>query len=377
MRAIAAILVMVLHIAEVARTLPYAKTHGAWVLPAVQYFDSGRIGVALFFIISGFVIPSSLVYGQSSAAFWTRRFFRLYPLFWLSIPLAVVTTWWLWDKPVSAAQVIANATMIPGPLGYRPIQGLYWTLAAELCFYVMCWLLFLGGILRNAKVLAAMSAAFALLFFLQLNCLTGPLRSACTIMPAHVLGWEWGFNLGHFSLMFLGALLRVGYEGKLTTSEAVALGGILAFWLVVFPLLGATIYSPQAAADLIRRHASYPIALTLFLILAFLWPITFRPMVWLGKVSYSLYLLHPAVLYLFIRLAANYWPTIKIDMGWWVLILSALTVGVSALTYRYVEEPANRLGARLAKSFALRSVGLASTTTSQSPHAPAGVPTVG
>ncbi len=354
MRAIAALLVMVLHFAEMLRVLPYAKTHGTWLLKSTEHFDSGRIGVSLFFLISGFVIPSSLVEGYSSKAFWIRRFFRLYPMFWVSIALAIVTVWWLWGKPVSLSLVAANATMVPGPLGFVPIQGLYWTLAAELVFYLMCWLLFLAGVLRNAKVLAGIAAIFASLFYAYVNCSNRHLSGACYLVPADLLGTEWGFNLGHFSLMFLGALLRAGYERKLTTLEAVCLGAILAFWLLIHPLAGAAIYNQERAAGVLRLHGSYPIAVCLFLVLNYMLPITARPLVWLGKVSYSLYLLHPIVLYLFVRMAVLYWPTIRIGTVTWTLLLTLVTIVLSALTFRYVEQPANRLGSRLAKSLAWR-----------------------
>src|SRR5258707_707541 len=48
----------------------------------------GQAGILVFFMISGFVIPLSLEVGMSNATFWRRRFFRLFPVYWLSIGLA-------------------------------------------------------------------------------------------------------------------------------------------------------------------------------------------------------------------------------------------------------------------------------------------------
>jgi peptidoglycan/LPS O-acetylase OafA/YrhL len=155
--------------------------------------------------------------------------------------------------------------------------------------------------------------------------------------------------------MFLGAFLRVAYECRLTVIEATVLGAILSFWLFIYPLAGAAIYGGERAPIILRMCGAYPIAVALFLTLAYVTPIAARPMVWLGKISYSLYLLHSVILYLFVRLAMLYWPKIHLGTVGWVVLLSAATIGLSASTFRYVEEPANRLGACLAKSLAMRS----------------------
>jgi peptidoglycan/LPS O-acetylase OafA/YrhL len=53
-----------------------------------QYFNIGRFGVTLFFLISGFIIPYSLERGGSIRNFWIGRFFRLYPVYWISLLLS-------------------------------------------------------------------------------------------------------------------------------------------------------------------------------------------------------------------------------------------------------------------------------------------------
>lgn len=74
LRGIAAIFVVILH------NLLESVTFG--------YFDIGKIGGAIFFLISGFVIPISL-YKKSIKQFIVGRFFRLYPAYGASILLAI------------------------------------------------------------------------------------------------------------------------------------------------------------------------------------------------------------------------------------------------------------------------------------------------
>ena len=85
LRAIAALLVVWRHaegILLVDRTTEFAKL-------VFSFIDPGRAGVVLFFAISGFVIPSSLrgKLTDGTRNFVIRRFFRLYPAYWLSIPI--------------------------------------------------------------------------------------------------------------------------------------------------------------------------------------------------------------------------------------------------------------------------------------------------
>src|SRR5690348_14184757 len=62
--------------------------HGLGPVPGAARL--GQVGVLLFLIVSGFIIPASLEQGGSNATFWLRRFFRLFPLYWLSIALGYV-----------------------------------------------------------------------------------------------------------------------------------------------------------------------------------------------------------------------------------------------------------------------------------------------
>src|SRR6218665_1482104 len=90
MRAIAALLVVWVHIAE---TLAPVAGERGWVYDVARELNVGGIGVTMFFLISGFVIPSSLrddrPRGEELRVFAIRRFFRLYPAFWFSLPFAL------------------------------------------------------------------------------------------------------------------------------------------------------------------------------------------------------------------------------------------------------------------------------------------------
>ena len=108
------------------------------VFPEAQaYFAFGRLGVDLFFLISGFVICMS-AWDRSLRDFFISRVTRLYPMYWISVVLAACVIF-LTDTPFGHANprvIFANLTMLQQPLGVKNLDSVYWTLWPELCFYL-------------------------------------------------------------------------------------------------------------------------------------------------------------------------------------------------------------------------------------------------
>jgi peptidoglycan/LPS O-acetylase OafA/YrhL len=76
----------------------------------LDYFDWGRFGVVLFFLISGFVIPYSFSGQAPLRKFVVSRLFRLYPAFWLSV-LGTVAVIYFSGGIINVRQVLANLSM--------------------------------------------------------------------------------------------------------------------------------------------------------------------------------------------------------------------------------------------------------------------------
>jgi len=153
-RGIAAFAVLVQHTSETLWPSINWATH--------QYVNVGRFGVLAFFLVSGFIIPFSLERGASVRRFWIGRFFRLYPLYWVSLIAILVIYQFQHDAltPDFQAHTVFNAivnfTMIQELVGVPHAIGLYYTLTVELVFYALCAVLFAAGLLsrsvRNAWV---------------------------------------------------------------------------------------------------------------------------------------------------------------------------------------------------------------------------------
>jgi len=129
----------------------------AWGIPVSQVFPNfsgvtafGAFGVQLFFIISGFVILLS-AWGRSVGEFTASRVGRLFPGYWVGVALTSLLL--LVVRPsgvdITITQSLVNLTMLQDPLGVDHIDGVYWTLWAELKFYLIMGVLIAVGITRN------------------------------------------------------------------------------------------------------------------------------------------------------------------------------------------------------------------------------------
>ncbi|QTE30221.1 acyltransferase family protein [Pengzhenrongella sicca] len=144
----------------------------AWGQSPAQVFPNfgewavyGALGPELFFVISGFVILMT-AWGKSVSDVVASRVARLFPAYWAAVLLTGVLLLWLWPggKEVTPGQVAVNLTMLQSLFDVGNVDGVYWTLWAELRFYALILLLVGVGITRRrVMACAALWPAAALL----------------------------------------------------------------------------------------------------------------------------------------------------------------------------------------------------------------------
>jgi peptidoglycan/LPS O-acetylase OafA/YrhL len=348
LRALAALLVVIAHSAEIAIRYPAMPSALDSAIASVAHqADLGRIGVIAFFCISGYLIPMTLrgAGGGGALSFAIRRATRIYPAFWVSL-LAILATLWLgFGRVFPPDQIAAHATMIPIALGNDAVMGHYWTLEVELAFYVLCAVAFLLGVTRSGAVLLALS-----LCFLALAVIIDPriaprigLGSGATAMTRVAC-----LGLG---LMFWASALRLMREGLMPSRwrrrAVIALGGLFAG---VLTLAGLAFAAMGVTGDLTRQLLGTGFGVALFLG-AFLVKGAPGFALALGRWSYSIYLFHPVPLYALHAAAANgTFGTIPSGIVVpAILAVGALTIAISAIVHRLVEAPAMASGHAWAK----------------------------
>jgi peptidoglycan/LPS O-acetylase OafA/YrhL len=149
LRFIAATMVVVYHYAYRPAVGGVVDTQ---VYGGLQDFAAyGYLGVQLFFLISGFVIVWSAA-GRRPLQFLRSRFLRLYPMFWVGVALTLIAVWLGNVRPelFSLRVVLANLTLVPAYFDAPMVDGVYWTLAIELKFYL---LIFIALVLRQMPYL--------------------------------------------------------------------------------------------------------------------------------------------------------------------------------------------------------------------------------
>lgn len=344
LRGLAALLVVWAHVSETFLKLsPSVAAKGTGLYDLSHDADFGRIGVVLFFAVSGFVIPNSFSGGITigTKTFLIRRFFRLFPLFWFSMLLAIVFLYLIPARPIENSRIMANVTMIPEFLGFKPLLGLYWTLAIELVFYGICLALFRLRLNNNAWVLALLSAAFFGVFIFGLAELDRK-------WLGFVIESRLTYNCSFLGVMFWGAVYRQWYDKK--GSCLTGLITVSTFVILIPGISSLLKHFPSGSDITVTTFAITQIVpVALFILGTSLFKVRHRIFSWTGEISYSLYLLHPIVfqsLFSVIKKSQIDW---LMSMHLSIYLIASITISclVAAITFRLVEQPASRLGKAL------------------------------
>ncbi|WP_323751595.1 acyltransferase [Marinobacter sp.] len=140
LRGIAALGVVLFHY------LPYYNELYGHSFDSPSFLEFGRYGVHLFFMLSGFVIFMTLERTQTAGWFALARAFRLLPALWAGIALTFLSVHWLGpeDRAVEPVSAVLNMTLLHEYLEHPHVDGAYWSLVIEATFYVWIALLFYG-----------------------------------------------------------------------------------------------------------------------------------------------------------------------------------------------------------------------------------------
>jgi peptidoglycan/LPS O-acetylase OafA/YrhL len=135
-RLLAALMVMAYHFCDFSA--PWGSDPARHIPSLVSPAFYGWMGVELFFIISGFVICMSSM-GRTIGEFFSSRVVRLFPAYWFAVlaTTAVLALWPVVQPRRDPVDVLINLTMLQQPLGTEPVDAVYWTLFAELRFYLL------------------------------------------------------------------------------------------------------------------------------------------------------------------------------------------------------------------------------------------------
>jgi peptidoglycan/LPS O-acetylase OafA/YrhL len=202
-------------------------------------FHMGRVGVNLFFVISGLCIHLRFAREQAEnpaapfgpKTFFLRRFFRIYPVYWVALAVGAFVAPLLYravyphDAPVAgfpaARDLLAHVFMLHtfSKTTFMGIIRALWSIATEEQFYLLYPLVFVA-IGRRVRITRIVPALFVLSMIWRLTLiLTNPAPAVFSDGP--FLVWAFGFSLPRYYEWSLGALLAYALARRLTLAELV------------------------------------------------------------------------------------------------------------------------------------------------------------
>jgi peptidoglycan/LPS O-acetylase OafA/YrhL len=333
LRSIAALSVLFAHIAAYLARQPDAPELAIQFRRVVlDHFDLGLFGVALFFFISGFVVPFSLLKGNGLREFWIHRTFRLYPPFWFSLIAIILVEGVIHQKAFSLYRVASNATMVPQLFGASPMSGIYWTLFVEMIFYLLCSVLYAFRLLGDLRVTAASVIILSALTALPLliNAITG------TSFPVKYI-------MFHLSFLFSGTLVRLCLDDARTNRVALLMS-VLGLQLLLAAISTGVMPSTPPGFGFFTSQsnlAAYAVATVVFLLAVKLQRPSSPNLVRLGRNSYSLYLLHWPVIAVMLTMLPSASSQLAIPL---ILFGTTFSMLVAELSFRLLERPCIRMG---------------------------------
>jgi peptidoglycan/LPS O-acetylase OafA/YrhL len=273
---------------------------------AVWWTWFGWVGVQIFFVISGFAITNSAV-RVSPMQFWASRVLRLYPAIWVCATLSLVAQYFIGgiSLPALFGRYTKSMLLAPWPTFYW-LDGAYWSLAVEIMFYA---LIFLVLALKRASqihglawLLTISSVVFSVFHLVELQFVSQPdavlfLRAHQTALPLLLLRYG--------SLFALGIWLWLAANERMTVASRTGL--LLALVGSAIGAYGRTLEMIVICPAASGQSPLIPVVILLagILIVAgasqstgncYVPPGPIRTaLTYLGLISYPLYLIHSTV----------------------------------------------------------------------------------
>jgi peptidoglycan/LPS O-acetylase OafA/YrhL len=278
-------------------------------------------GVDIFFVISGFIIATTAASQTDALNFAFRRVIRIYPVYWLVLLAALISSYWIALSPGDPAALdLGHIFAWDYPNWHIPPA---WSIAFEMHFYAVVAVILAIAPRRLFELLftALGIAVVAIIFHLPLG------------VYSHPLILEFGAGV------FIAYLVRM--KGTLPflpylTAISVALFAAGWYWIVV----GST--NPQFV-----RVPTYGLGAALLIytvVSAELHGASFsRILQWFGSISYSLYISH----YLLIRWTATFTELWQISPAGVISASILLSIGLAVVLHLLVEVPTLNWGRKL------------------------------
>ncbi|MBB3997982.1 acyltransferase family protein [Aureimonas pseudogalii] len=314
------------------RFRPLDGLRGVAVLAVLTYHtaaipEAGRVGVDLFFVLSGFLITDIIAAGHARGApffahFYQRRIIRLYPaLLAACLLLAVITGIFPWLDQTTFISIVASLTMVSNytqALGYGfPMAfGHTWTLATEWQFYLVWPLVYFGVrsfTQRETSLLAVLGAGVLAVWLVRYETMGSM--------------WSWRSLDARGDGLLYGCILSIALRARpsLQIPKIVLLVAVCGFVAIAFLPVQGELYASNLLAALVVWGVVTSRSTLLNRSLSVEW------LVETGRISYGLYLYHFPIAALCFVGGLSPWSNLVVTF--------AFSVPLAILSWHLMERP--------------------------------------
>jgi len=317
----------------------------------LKKFSGGFIGVDIFFVISGFLITSLIVeeIGKETftiSNFYVRRIKRIFPaLFFVMAVTGVVFSFFAVPAPffkeigqsIAAAVTFVSNILFWQQSDYFSTQAEFkpllhtWSLSIEEQFYLFfpLMLILINRYLNKQFVRAVLVVFVSSLLFSSLSASAYP-NANFYLLPSRA--WE----------LMLGSLIALGFAPKFSNKYILNAASIIGILMISYSIFAFDDMTPFPS-----YYALIPCVGTALIIIsgsggrlsAVNKILSFRPFVWTGLLSYSLYLWHYPLFSL-----RKYWSFRYADSFFFSnTFLIFLTVILALMSYFFIETPFRKM----------------------------------
>ncbi len=318
LRGISSLLVVLFHLTETIK----GEGHGTFLN---GIFKNSSSAVSIFFVLSGFIIYVSskkLINSKSTGLFYAKRLIRIFPVYWFSISYVTLYLYFLKPSnlPDSFPEWIKTLILFPG---HTMLNGVSWSLSYELFFYLLFGLLILNS---KSK------------YFLFLLILLSLARCLSII--------DIDFNYSNFIFSYGNILFSMGVITAIASEKIKIRNAKTSIFLFMASFV-IYIYWDYLQAD---RTFLYDFLVGIFSCLFIITLLgaeplfdnkIFRPLIVLGNISYSLYLIHLPILNFFVKKILPYNLPTSLEYFLFAILIGVI-IFFSYLSYIFIEKPSVR-----------------------------------
>jgi peptidoglycan/LPS O-acetylase OafA/YrhL len=356
LRGFAAFWVVIFHVKEATGIDQIKLGMSNFSIDLFVFVSYGYLGVQLFFILSAFLL--GLHYFQADPINWSyrsyviKRIARIYPAYLTQLAILITLgVLFGYDRTLSISDIISHLFLyfnLP-PNYLQQLNGVWWTLPVEFGFYII--LPILAGLLLHVNwlwlyvVCLVLTLSYRWTIFQQFSNQPNQLIAVIDLLPGELSV----FAAGVICAWYTSKYRKLNVPFRIGTIISIMLAWL---WVLVHSMFAIEYFSGSWLLYYWESINAVLFAAIIYFLAYFKlennhW-ITHPVFLWIGKISYGIYLWHWPILQSLLPIMKNIFESANL---FWPTFFSTfcLTIICAVISYYWIEKPGMRFGTSIAE----------------------------